>query len=400
MKNTILKYLTENSITATELEQLIHWLKKPENLKEFQAYIKENYHLNMVYDVIDDEAALQKVKRAIKNQEKPVRSFYLRYAAAAAVFIGVLATGYFFRGNIFNTTIETTPIIVNNQIETGTDKAKLTLASGEEITLIKGASFQSANATSNGEEIVYQETRNQKPETRNQITYNTLTIPRGGQFTMTLADGTQVWLNSETQIKYPVAFTKGETRQVELIYGEAYFDVSPSTAHKGASFKVVSPSLTSLRGTKQSVNNNQIIEVLGTEFNLKAYKDETTLYTTLVEGKVRVHYGDQSNTLLPGQQAVLHSTQQQMEIKQVNPHRETAWRHGEFMLAHKTLKEIMQVLSRWYDMEVRFTRPELGEVRFVGVLGKDQTIVEILNTIKSFGVINDYKINNKTVTLM
>ena len=100
-----------------------------------------------------------------------------------------------------------------------------------------------------------------------------------------MSDGTQVWLNSESQLKYPVNFIKGQTRQVELVYGEAYFDVSPSVEHNGAKFKVF--------------NQSQEVEVLGTEFNVKAYKDETNIYTTLVEGRVVIDNGALKQSLLP-----------------------------------------------------------------------------------------------------
>src|SRR5690606_40703343 len=123
--------------------------------------------------------------------------------------------------------------------------------------LEKGDSIQTHNAISNGEEIIYNN------NTSRQLVYNYLTIPRGGQFQLTLSDGTRVWLNSETQIKYPVSFTDGESRQVELVYGEAYFEVSHSTEHKGSDFIVY--------------NQNQEVQVLGTEFNIKAYKDDSNI---------------------------------------------------------------------------------------------------------------------------
>ena len=254
------------------------------------------------------------------------------------------------------------------------------------MALEKGTSYQTQNANSNGEEIIYNNSTSQE------LVYNYLTIPRGGQFQMTLSDGTKVWLNSETQLKYPVSFTDGESRQVELVYGEAYFEVSHSTEHKGSNFKVW--------------NSNQEVEVLGTKFNIKAYKDETAIYTTLVEGKVSVTFEPTTNNqqpttriLAPSQQSVVDINNKNIEVANINARNEVAWVNGEFILQRKNLKEIMKVLSRWYDMEVTFANKELEDVRFVGVLGKDQNIVDILNTIKSFGVINDYEINNKKVIL-
>ncbi|GAA3605052.1 FecR domain-containing protein [Flavivirga amylovorans] len=360
-------------------------------LKQFKRNYPFSKGINFEYITqrISEHIALDKQKaweavviKAQQGQNTPVIPIYrkpwFKYTAAASVVFVLALTVFLNKDN--NQQQFTEPIIVNNQIEKGTDKATLTLENGEQVTLTKGDTYQTQDATSNGEEIIYDSS-----STSSELVYNHLTIPRGGQFHLILSDGTQVWLNSESQLKYPVAFNKGETRQVELVYGEAYFDVSPSTNHNGADFKVY--------------HKDQEVQVLGTEFNIKAYKDEVNVYTTLVEGKVAVSYLDQSQNLNPGQQAALYTVQNKLEISNVNAIREIAWINGEFMLEHKTLTEIMQVLSRWYDMDVIFETEKLRDVRFVGVLGKDQSIIEILETIKNFGVITNYEINNKTITL-
>ncbi len=309
--------------------------------------------------------------------KRKVRALYWKYAVASSILLIVALTVFLNNENNLSQFIES--IIVNNRIETGTDKAILTLESGEEVTLIKGTSFQTQNAASNGEAIIYNKTASKD------ITYNTLTIPRGGQFQVTLSDGTEVWLNSESQIKYPVAFKDGNTRRVELVYGEAYFDVSPSTVHQGSKFKVF--------------NNAQEVEVIGTEFNIKAYKDEANIYTTLVEGKVAVTYENKNQNLLPNQQSNLNLNTNDFIIAEIDVYNEISWKDGVFSFERKPLKEIMKVLSRWYDMEVIFNDKSLEGVRFFGVLGKDQNIKEILETIKKFKIIEEYEIKNKTIIL-
>ncbi|HEX9826769.1 MAG TPA: FecR domain-containing protein [Flavobacteriaceae bacterium] len=384
MKKLILKYLTD-TISDVEKEQLLDWIQKPTHQKTFQELVKENYDIDMVYNDVNEEQALLKVKKAIQMKEKPVRRLYWRYAAAAVLIIA-LASTYFLRDTIFNSNSETiTPIIVNNQIEPGVDKATLTLETGETVALVKGTSVQTQNATSNGEEIVYIENREKRKENRDKLVYNTLTIPRGGQFQLTLSDGTRVWLNSETQLKYPVSFTDGESRQVELVYGEAYFDVSPSTEHKGSDFKVY--------------HSQQEVQVLGTQFNIKAYKDETNIFTTLVEGKVVVNHQGKTQSLNPGLQSDLNSVTNMLSVLAVNVYNEVSWKEGVFSFHRKSLKDIMIVLSRWYDMDVTFVDLDLGNVGFNGVLTKDQKIEDILDTIKSFGVIKTYEINDKKVIL-
>ena len=275
--------------------------------------------------------------------------------------------------------IDNTPVIVESKFKPGTDKAILTLESGEEVTLVKGTSFQIQNASSNGEKIVYSKAENKE------ISYNYLTVPRGGQFKIILSDGTQVWLNSESQLKYPKNFKEGETRKVELVYGEAYFDVSPYTEHNGAKFEVY--------------NKSQQVQVLGTEFNIKAYRDETDIYTTLIEGKVSVSSENSNQVLKPNQQVKLNLNDNTVTVFEVNGYNETSWKDGIFSFRRKPLKEIMKVLSRWYDVDFNFENPDLEKLGFNGVLGKAQNIEEILEAIKGFGVIENYEINNKTIIL-
>ncbi|MBD0823239.1 FecR family protein [Aestuariibaculum marinum] len=323
---------------------------------------------------INTEDDWQLVKKEIT---KPVIKLN-RYYAAVAVLVACLAVGYLIKQNY--TSVDAPQIIVNN-IEVGSDKATLTLEDGSQVELGEGTSFESENANSDGENLIYK-----KPNPKNsQIAYNYLTIPRGGQFFVELSDGTKVWLNSESQLKYPVSFVEGDTRKVELIYGEAYFDVSPSTENKGSKFKVY--------------NNNQEIKVLGTEFNVKAYKEEFNVYTTLVEGKVEVGIDDKKEVLKPSQQSNLDLQTKKFKVYEIDVYNEISWREGIFSFENKNLKDIMAVLSRWYDTDVIFENKSIEKEEFIGVLGKDQDIVEILKTIQNFGIISDYQINDKTIIL-
>jgi ferric-dicitrate binding protein FerR (iron transport regulator) len=321
----------------------------------------------------------------IAKEKKVIRLKRIRqrilYGAAASLVIGLLATGFFLNSNKFTPPEVKTRIVVNTPIKAGTDKATLTLEDGSVVTLQKGNNYQTMTTQSNGEQIVY------KAGNRNvsKIAYNYLTIPRGGQFHLVLSDGTKVWLNSETQLKYPVAFTDGATRQIELVYGEAYFEVSPSTKHKGAKFKVL--------------NQSQEVQVLGTQFNIKAYRDETNVYTTLVEGKVAVSNSKINKILKPSEQSNLNLQDKTIAISKVDVYNEISWKDGVFSFRKKPLGEIMKVLSRWYDIEVQFENQDSKNARFNGVLGKEQKIEDILKRIKKFKVIKDYEIKNKKVIL-
>lgn len=380
-KNTeilITKFLT-NEANVDELRQLDLWISNPENEILFLEYIKTNVFANMVVSKYDIKKAKENIIRSIRKEKRKSNSV-LKYAAAA-VLIGILASSYIFRDNLFNSPIENVTVIVNN-IEAGTDKAILTLNDGSVVALEKGGSFKTKNAKSNGEQIVYGATKN---KTSSEIDYNYLTIPRGGQFFVKLSDGTQVWLNSESQLKYPVSFIDGELRQVELIYGEAYFDVSPSTKHNGSKFKILT--------------NVQEIEVLGTEFNIKAYQDESLIYTTLVEGKVSVKNHNKTELLKPNQQSIIDISSNIIDIKEVDVNNEISWIYGEFIFYNKPLKDIMKVLSRWYDVTIIFQNKSFESVEFNGELGRDQKIEGILELIKQTNIINGYEINNNTIIL-
>ncbi|WP_299557336.1 FecR family protein [Seonamhaeicola sp.] len=377
----IVKFLSKEA-NLEELHQLELWIHNPKNEALFYEFIKTNALANRAMSKYNKESAKEKIALRIK-QERSI--FYrrkktntiLKYAAVASVAIIVTLTVLFNRDN---TTEIVEPVIVDTKIEPGTDKATLTLGDGSQISLEKGASFQTQNASSNGAEIVYDSGK----QSSKKLVYNYLTIPRGGQFHIVLSDGTRVWLNSESQLKYPVAFVEGETRQVELVYGEAYFDVSPSAVHKGAKFKVH--------------NAAQDIEVMGTEFNIKAYKDESNIYTTLVEGKVAISAVNTSKTLEPNEQLNLNKITNDMEVTDVDVYRVISWKEGVFSFRNKSLKEIMKVISRWYDTEVIFHDPALETVTFNGSLDKKLSIEDILSII---GNTNDiqFEINEKTIIL-
>jgi hypothetical protein len=371
----IFKLLTHN-ISDEEIVDLENWLKTEKNKKIVEEYIQLNHASNsMIHDFNALKAyniAALKIKKVMK-----LKLVFLKYAAAASILLIVAFTVFL---NKENNTQFTEPIIVNEIIEPGTDKATLTLGDGSQIALEKGESFQTQNANSNGEEIIYEAGKQNTTE----VAYNYLTIPRGGQFFIKLSDGTQVWLNSESQLKYPVSFMDGETRMVELVYGEAYFDVSSSIEHKGSKFKVF--------------NYAQEVVVFGTEFNIKAYRDESNIYTTLVEGNVEVGNGVLKQKLVPNQQFNLDTKTNKFTVAQVDVKGEISWKEGVFSFIDKPLKDIMKVISRWYDVDIVFENKDLESVKFLGVIDKCHSIEKILSIMKSTSI-NSYEINNKTIIL-
>jgi len=365
-----------------------NWINKSdENLALYEKLLQFKNEGNDAHKIteLNVSAAWRSVQEKVKSQQK-IRSipFYkskvLKYAAVLA--IGAFFAGYLFKNSGSKNSVNNTSTIVSSPvILPGSDKAILTLDDGTNIEIEKGKKFQNGDVVSTGEELVY----NSQIPKKDNIRYNYLTVPRGGQYKIELSDGTKVWLNSESQIKYPVSFVLGETRMVELVYGEAYFDVSPSSENEGSKF---------------IVNNlNQEIEVVGTEFNIKAYKDENVIYTTLVEGQILVGFNDKKERLVPSQQSVLNKSTKDISVVTVDVYNEISWKEGIFVFDGKSLKDIMKVLTRWYDMEVIFMDETVENELFVGVLRKNRDINTVLTSIKNYGTIKDYTIRDKKVIL-
>ncbi|WP_338357806.1 FecR family protein [Yeosuana marina] len=386
IKDLFNKYI-KRECSKEELLKIVTYFKESKDFSDVPT-IGEVSKLLEAYPDLDEEVAnriYNKIIEINKKEPLPIKNkkiFPILKYAAAAVLIGILATAYFFRGDFYNAPKESTPIIVDNNIKPGTDRATLTLENGAIIPLEKGSSIQTQNAISNGKKITY---KNNSSFSLVELVYNYLTVPRGGQFFIELSDGTKVWLNSESQLKYPVSFIEGQTREVELVYGEAYFEVTPSSANNGSKFKVL--------------NKSQQIEVLGTEFNIKAYRDESNIYTTLVKGKVLVENKDkQKQYLSPNQQANLNLKDMSIKVEEVDAKDFILWKDGIFSFKEKSLKDIMKVISRWYDVDVIFENKELGSLKFKGVLDKQLSIEDILSIMKS-STINSYEIKNKTIIL-
>lgn len=384
----LLKKFILNQCSQEEVDEVVQYIQGLTDsrglpaVEEVLAILDEKPMMNEL-DAIRIRNKILAIPQKEQNTSLKKKSHFMKYTAAA-IFIGVLATAYFFKNDMFQKPVQVTPVIAKqdkNLLEPGTNKATLTLSNGSQIALVNGTSLKTQNAKSNGEEIVYEaKTGNATKEV-----YNYLTIPRGGKFFIKLSDGTQVWLNSETKLKFPVAFIEGQTRQVELVYGEAYFDVSSSTKHKGAHFEVLT--------SKQKVN------VIGTEFNIKAYKDEANIYTTLVEGKVDVNIEKTKQRLMPNQQFNLNTKTSNSFVKNVDVYNEISWKEGVFSFENITLKDMMKVLSRWYDVDFVFKNKAIENEIFDGVLRKNQSLDEILRSIKNFKIIKNYEIKDKEVIL-
>ena len=383
IEKIIVKFLNKEA-NHSELEKLEDLLKNEVGIQFFNSYVKTQYLITLSMTEYDVNKAKETIKTRLKKGKRTRRVYlYKKMAVAASIMLMFGMTFYLFYDSSQVNTPE--PKKQPNLIVAGTDKAILTLENGDEVALEKGKTYQTGKVSSNGEKLVYTD-KGQSDIVEKEPLYNYLTIPRGGQFYVRLSDGTEVWLNSETKLKYPVKFTECNSRNVELIYGEAYFKVSPSTAHKGAAFHVLTKS--------------QEIDVLGTEFNVKAYNGDTIMATTLVEGKIKIKKGVVIETLLPNQQATINYESDKINIEEIDVSQEISWINGLFSFNEKPLDKIMIVLSRWYNTDVVFANSKQKKFVFTGILERTETVEDILKLIEatSEGQIK-FEIADKTIII-
>lgn len=262
----------------------------------------------------------------------------------------------------------------------GGNKATLTLANGSKIILTTAKTGKLALQANSSihkaadNEIVYNPTKNQSAK----IDYNVLATPRGGQYTLVLADGTKVWLNASSSIKYPTSF-HDNYRTVE-ISGEVYFEVVHNQLQP---FRVIAAG--------------QVIEDIGTAFNVNAYPDEHLVKTTLVTGAVEVRGKDKRLRLKPGQQAVNDPGGNHLSAATVDISSVTAWRNGYFRFDNAEMATIMRQFARWYNIEVSY-EGNIGEHEFVGRISRNSSLQKVLKVLTDEGV--HYRLTDNKLTIL
>jgi hypothetical protein len=294
---------------------------------------------------------------------------WYKITGVAAAIILIISISYLFLNR--STYTDHTATI----IEPGRDKATLVLSSGKTIVLEDVANGKLTEELGTTIEKTEKGGINYKIEgnTDVRIAMNLLNVPKGGQFQITLSDGTKVWLNSNSSLKYPSAFSTSE-RRVELT-GEAYFEVSKN---KQKPF-IVETSL-------------QKVEVLGTKFNINAYDDESSTQTSLAEGSVRVSCKNNTTLLKPGQQSTL--TDQNIAVRSINLDQVLDWKNGDFNFSNNNLKEIMRKISRWYNIEVIFEGP-ISQETYVAQISRKKRLNDVLRALQLSGSIKYSIRNNK-----
>ncbi|WP_342328705.1 FecR family protein [Pedobacter sp. FW305-3-2-15-E-R2A2] len=260
-------------------------------------------------------------------------------------------------------------------------KAILTLNDGKKIRLnekSQQAVILQSNAsirTKAGGRLIYENI----PGARGHKDLNILETPRGGQYQLTLPDGTKVWLNSSSRLTYPTAFT-GKERQVKLI-GEAFFEVAKD---RSKPFRVHT--------------EHQVVEVLGTHFNILAYPEEQKTQTTLLEGKIRIHNQKSSKIMRPGQEAFTEKGEDQIAVSKADIEKNIAWKNDEFIFNGEDLQSIMRSIARWYDVEVSYQNYS-NHTRYWGTVSRSKNISAVLKMLESTGKIK-FEIKGRRIIAM
>jgi transmembrane sensor len=370
-----------------------------EELQEFKNLVKQNADNPELIQLMDDswdtlsETDIQNSDRRadhiydhIINQSQTVKNnnkLWFKIAASVMLFISVslVLHGIYSGGN--------KPVAVADKnlplvVLPGSSKAVLTLANGKKVELnekIKGEVAVQSNTVihkTTGGQLVY--TTNPASQSAAANVLNTLTVPTGGQYDIVLADGTKVFLNSESSLTYPASFT-GNQRNVTLT-GEAYFEVAKNAAMP---FKV-------------NVAGKQQVEVLGTHFNIMAYANDDHIKTTLLEGSVRLSLPGYQTILKSGQVAYHDLNTSAVAVQPADIDEAIAWKNGYFKFHHQDIKSIMKKITRWYNVEVAYNG-NITSHTFGGIYLRNRELSELLKGLENTGLVH-FKTEGRRVTVM
>ncbi len=368
----LLARFEQGRCTAEEQARLATWVDAmPEGRAPFgSALEKTATRTSLLVAIYTATGLAEPATPAVAGQPQPwrlrVRARNWRVSAAALLLLlGAVGT-YYYHGH----PSVTTPAVAQAGagIAPGGNKATLTLADGTAIRLMEapnGALARQGRVAINkaGEGEVVYDASHAGPANAATLEYNTITIPRGGQYRLQLADGTKVWLNAASSLTYPTAFAGSERRVV--LTGEAYFEVAHN---KKRPFRVQTAT--------------QQVEVVGTHFNVNAYADEPAVKTTLLEGAVRVarRGAVDVQVLRPGQQAVL-AANGLIAVSETDTEAAVAWKNGLFQFRKADLKTVMRQMARWYDVDVAY-EGAVPDKQFSGELYRSANASQVLDMLR------------------
>jgi transmembrane sensor len=367
-----------NELTPDEDQELSEWRSlAPANEQLFQDETDpDNIRNEMKEMYANKEAVFQKIREKYPelSQKSGVSRKILAISIAAAFLLSMGIGSYFLLNSPKKEKLANKNENTNKSILPGGNHAMLTLMNGTSILLdsmkngvVITDEVSNTIIKKDGGQLLY--TKNSQV-IASQTDYNTLQTPRGGQYLLVLSDGTRVWLNAASSLRYPTSFS-GHERKVEL-EGEAYFEVA----------KIMSPSTNRSVPFIVSVIGKYNVEVLGTHFNIMAYHDEPFIETTLLEGSVKI----ESKVLGPGQQAQMSEKETSVTVKNdVDVNAVIAWKNGKTSFKDASIQTIMRAISRWYDVDVTF-EGMIPDKRFKGGLPRNTDLQELLNVLEQNGI--------------
>ena len=370
----------EGEASPGELRFLANWIKDEDNKRYFRQ-LKKVWNLASGSKLVPERKAkeLNRFLNTIHahSSSRMNRRHLVRWSKYAAIlFIPLLFAVY-----LLWSTSEKDSVKNTNIIQAGTARATLTMADGKTIVLQPDSIIDiqmdgEVRVKSAGKGIAYKTSGQHVTE----MQYNTLTIPRGGEYTLVLADGTKVHMNSVSKLKYPVVFAS-DRREVEL-EGEAYFEVARDSVH---------PFIVRTRDVS--------VKVYGTEFNVNTYKPGI-VQTVLVKGKVgvTVNHSGEERMMKPNELLEYNNGTGEIEVREVDPSFYTAWVKSEFMFMDARLEDIMEQLSRWYGVEVFYSNEEVKNRKFTGNAARFEDIRNVLRIMEKTGIVN-FSVKDRTVVV-
>lgn len=368
-----------DQISEEEKNELARLLMQEEYKSRLPELLKREWNgqgEETIFSAAQSEAIYANIFGANGTSESnvtPMQKPWWRIAAAAAV-IGLVFIGYLFitkkEANRQVAKLETQPHkTFYKEPSPGKEGGILTLADGRQIVLDSAGNGLLAEQGS--VQVNLQNGQISYEGDAATVMYNMMSTPRGRQYALVLADGSKVWLNAASSIRFPTAFI-GAERRVEVT-GEAYFEITHQPAQ---------PFFVKANGTE--------VTVLGTHFNVNAYGDEPVVKTTLLQGKVSIKNGNNTATLLPGEQGQTSGTDNVRVMKNVDTDNVMAWKNGLFSLSGISVEVLMKQISRWYDVEVKFAGT-VPSRKFVGSISRNVPLSDVLKALKELGINNRWE---------
>ena len=357
---------------------LTRWLDEDERHRKEYTNILES--LKTGNEVCKDQ---ERGRQIMESRWRTVKSHTIRktvrwitWSKYAAVILLFVSMGIFWFVNEEEQEVENVAV---TKIEHGSMKAQLVLANGRRVDLVPETNLQLEEEGGTRiltlDNMVKYSGMDSLVGQSTEVKYNTLIVPRGGEFSLELADGTRVWLNTESKLRYPVAFT-GDERRVEMD-GEVYFEVAKNREK---------PFVVTVNGVD--------IRVLGTSFNVSAYQEDVV--TTLVTGKVQLKKGDEQVVLLPNQQAIW--SDDKFKVKQVDARNYVLWKEGIFYFEDVDLEMILDDMARWYNVNIFYMNPTLKKMKFSVEIKRYEDINEILRRIEQTKRVK-FEIKDRTINV-